>query len=60
MAYSRDTNANQRRVLDAMAGEVVLSDEQFVIGAYRATQYKNTMINFARPMTNWCPPATSA
>ena len=40
IAYNRETNANQRRVLDAMAGEIVLSDEQFVISAYRATQYK--------------------
>lgn len=38
--YSRQTNSNQRRVLDAMAGEIELSDEQFVISAYRATQYK--------------------
>ena len=40
VAYLRETNSNQRRVLDAMAREAVLSDEQFVIGAYRATQYK--------------------
>ncbi|MGB0133432.1 hypothetical protein, partial [Dokdonella sp.] len=39
--YSRQTNANQRRVLDAMAGDIALSDEQFVISAYRATQYKD-------------------
>ncbi len=39
--YSRQTNANQRRVLDAMAGDIELSDEQFVISAYRATQYKD-------------------
>ncbi|HET9032304.1 MAG TPA: hypothetical protein VFN25_05290 [Dokdonella sp.] len=38
--YSHETNVNQRRVLDAMAGEITLSDEQFVISAYRATQYK--------------------
>lgn len=37
--YSRQTNANQRRALDAMAGDIKLSDEQFVISAYRATQY---------------------
>lgn len=36
----RETNANQRRVLNAMAGEITLSDEQFLISAYRATQYK--------------------
>lgn len=40
--YSRETNRNQRRVLDAMAGEITLADEQFVISAYRATQYKET------------------
>ena len=38
VAYSRETNANQRRVLDAMSGDAVLTDEQFVISAYRATQ----------------------
>ena len=37
--YNRETNANQRRVLDAMAGHAALSDEQFMISAYRATQY---------------------
>ena len=40
VAYSRETNSNQRRVLDVMAGEAALSDEQFLISAYRATQYK--------------------
>jgi hypothetical protein len=39
IAYYRQTNANQRRVLDAMAGKTTLGDEQFVISAYRATQY---------------------
>ena len=39
--YNSQTNANQRRVLDAMAGDIELSDEQFVISAYRATQYKD-------------------
>lgn len=47
IAYSRETNANQRRVLDAMAGEIELSDEQFVISAYRATQYKENTRNRA-------------
>jgi hypothetical protein len=37
--YSRETNASQRRVLDALSGDVALSDEQFLISAYRATQY---------------------
>ena len=38
--YNHQTNTNQRRVLDAMAGEAALSDEQFVISAYRTTQFK--------------------
>lgn len=38
--YNRETNENQRRVLDAMSGEITLSDEQFLVSAYRATQYK--------------------
>lgn len=37
--YNRETNVNQRRVLDAMVGKATLSDEQFMISAYRATQY---------------------
>ena len=41
ITYNRQTNADQRRVLDAMAGDIELSDEQFVISAYRATQYKD-------------------
>ena len=41
IAYNRDTNRNQRRVLDAMAGEKPLSDEQLLVSAYRATQYKD-------------------
>src|SRR3990167_2074619 len=40
VVYSRETNRNQRRVLDVMAGEASLTDEQFLINAYRATQYK--------------------
>jgi len=40
VAYLRETNRNQRRVLDAMTGASALSDEQFVISGYRATQYK--------------------
>ena len=39
-AYSIDLNKNQRQVLDALTGELPLSDEQFLISAYRATQYK--------------------
>ena len=40
VTYNLETNANQRRVLDAMAGDITLSDEQFLVSAYRATQYK--------------------
>ncbi len=40
IAYNRETNANQRRVLDAMAGDIELSDDEFLISAYRATQYR--------------------
>lgn len=44
--YNRETNANQRRVLDAMAGKASLPDEQFVISAYRATQYFYNNVRF--------------
>ena len=40
VAYSHQTNANQRRVLQALAGDIELSDEQFLINAYRATQFR--------------------
>ena len=43
IAYNRETNANQRRVLNAMDGAITLSDEQFVISAYRATEYKGNI-----------------
>jgi hypothetical protein len=38
--YYKDVVANADRTLAAMAGETTLDDEQFVIAAYRATQYK--------------------
>lgn len=38
--YYKDVSANADRTLAAMAGETKLTDEQFVISAYRATQYK--------------------
>lgn len=38
--YNRDILANAERVLSAVAGEAEMSDEQFVISAYRASQYK--------------------
>lgn len=47
ISYNQATNANQRRVLDAMAGEIELSDEQFLISAYRATQYLENVRNRA-------------
>ncbi|HEY9144826.1 MAG TPA: DUF6090 family protein [Arenimonas sp.] len=40
VAYSRQTNASQRRVLQALAGDIELSEEQFLIDAYRATQFR--------------------
>jgi len=38
--YYKDVALNADRTLAAMEGETQLSDEQFVISAYRATQYK--------------------
>jgi len=38
--YNKDILANAERVLSVMAGEADMSDEQFVISAYRASQYK--------------------
>jgi hypothetical protein len=38
--YNKDVLANARRALDALSGDRPLSDEQFVISAYRATQYE--------------------
>lgn len=38
--YNKDILANAERVLAAMAGEAGMTDEQFVISAYRASQYK--------------------
>jgi hypothetical protein len=40
--YNRDVRANARRALDALSGDRPLSDEQFVISAYRATQYESS------------------
>lgn len=40
ISYNRQTNANQRRVLQSLAGERELSDEEFLISAYRATQFR--------------------
>lgn len=38
--YYKDVSLNADRTLAAIEGELPLSDEQFVISAYRATQYK--------------------
>jgi len=38
--YYKDVALNADRTLATMEGELQLSDEQFVISAYRATQYK--------------------
>ena len=39
--YNKDVLANARRALDDLTGDQPLSDEQFVIAAYRATQYES-------------------
>ena len=39
--YNKDVLANARRALDALTGHRPLSDEQFVIAAYRASQYES-------------------
>jgi hypothetical protein len=38
--YNKDILANAERVLAVMGGEAKMTDEQFVISAYRASQYK--------------------
>jgi hypothetical protein len=38
--YNRDVLVNIEKVLEVMDGEASMSDEQFIIAAYRATQYK--------------------
>ncbi len=40
--YNKDVLANARRALDSLTGDAPLSDEQFVIAAYRATQYESS------------------
>ena len=39
--YNKDILANTERVLAAMSGDAPMSDEQFVIAAYRASQYSS-------------------
>ena len=39
--YNKDILANTEKVLAAMSGDGPMSDEQFVIGAYRASQYSS-------------------
>ena len=38
--YNNDVRLSARAALDALSGEAPLSDEQFLVNAYRATQYK--------------------
>lgn len=38
--YNKDILANAERVLSVLDGEAEMTDEQFVISAYRASQYK--------------------
>ena len=40
-AYSRDVLANARRALDALEGDHAVSDEQFLVSAYRASQFRS-------------------
>lgn len=40
--YNEDVLANAARGLEALAGKETLTDEQFVVAVYRATQYKYT------------------
>jgi hypothetical protein len=40
IAYNRDVLASARRVNDALTGIAKLPDEQFLIGVYRASNYK--------------------
>ena len=42
IGYNKDVLVNARRALDALTGDAPLSDEQFVIAAYRATQYESS------------------
>jgi hypothetical protein len=39
--YNRDVLASAEKAVNALTGKVPLSDEQLLINAYRATQYKN-------------------
>jgi hypothetical protein len=41
IGYNRDVLASARRALDALTGDAPLSDEQFLIAAYRASQYES-------------------
>lgn len=38
--YNKDVRLSARAALDALSGAAPLTDEQFVVNAYRATQYK--------------------
>ncbi|MEQ9315075.1 MAG: hypothetical protein RLN72_04430 [Henriciella sp.] len=40
IAYNEDVRASAKATIDALTGDDPLTDEQFLINAYRATQYK--------------------
>lgn len=40
LEYNKDVRASAKAALDSLYGSAPLSDEQFLINAYRATQYK--------------------
>jgi hypothetical protein len=42
VAYNREVLANANQAADALEGDSEMSDEAFLISAYRATQYKDT------------------
>ncbi|MEM5518455.1 hypothetical protein WNY37_15975 [Henriciella sp. AS95] len=40
LEYNKDVRRSARAALDSLYGEAPLSDEQFIVSVYRATQYK--------------------
>jgi len=40
LEYNKDVRRSARAALDSLSGEAPLSDEQFLVSVYRATQYK--------------------
>lgn len=41
IAYNREVLANANRAVEALEGKAAISDEELLISAYRATQYRN-------------------